>query len=98
LERFTNREITVLVCTDVAARGLDIKDVENVIHYQIPFNVDTFVHRCGRTARIGKPGKTLCLVGPKDMVRYAKLEKDMISNGVNLKDFEVPMRESEKIQ
>jgi superfamily II DNA/RNA helicase len=56
LDAFTQRRIKILVCTDVAARGLDVPDVENVVHYQIPFNADTFVHRCGRTARIGKEG------------------------------------------
>ena len=55
-----------LVCTDVAARGLDIPNVQNVIHYQSPFNAEIYVHRCGRTARIGKSGESLALIGPED--------------------------------
>ena len=56
----------VLVCTDVAARGLDIPNVQNVLHYQCPFNAEIYVHRCGRTARIGKTGETLALLAPSD--------------------------------
>lgn len=55
-----------LVCTDVAARGLDIPNVQNVIHYQSPFNAEIYVHRCGRTARIGKSGESLALIGAED--------------------------------
>jgi superfamily II DNA/RNA helicase len=46
----------ILVCTDVAARGLDIPFVSNVVHYQCPFNAEIYIHRCGRTARIGRKG------------------------------------------
>ena len=56
------------------------------------------MHRCGRTARIGKAGKALCLIGPKDMVRYAKLEKDLMSNSVVVNDYEMTMREKERIK
>lgn len=78
-----------MVCTDVAARGLDIVGVENVIHYQVPFTADTFVHRCGRTARINREGKTLVLIGPKDMARFAKLESDLLSSGITFEDFKL---------
>jgi len=44
----------LLICTDVAARGIDIPNVRTVINYQMPVNAETYVHRCGRTARIGK--------------------------------------------
>jgi superfamily II DNA/RNA helicase len=47
-------ETAILVCTDVAARGLDIPYVSNIVHYQCPFNGETYVHRSGRTARIGR--------------------------------------------
>lgn len=56
----------MLVCTDVAARGLDIPNVNNVIHYQCPFNAEIYVHRCGRTARIGREGEALNLLAPED--------------------------------
>ena len=56
----------ILVCTDVAARGLDIPYVGNVLHYQCPFNAEIYVHRCGRTARIGRHGQSLALLCPDD--------------------------------
>ena len=56
----------ILVCTDVAARGLDIPNVQNVIHYQSPFNAEIYIHRSGRTARIGKSGESLALLAPGD--------------------------------
>lgn len=51
-----SKESAILVCTDVAARGLDVPYVSNVLHYQCPFNAEVYVHRCGRTARIGRTG------------------------------------------
>lgn len=60
----------ILVCTDVAARGLDIPNVQNVVHYQCPFNAEIYVHRCGRTARIGKSGETLNLLAADDEKAY----------------------------
>lgn len=54
------------MCTDVAARGLDIPFVGNVVHYQCPFNAEIYVHRCGRTARIGREGDSLNLLSPDD--------------------------------
>lgn len=59
-------EGSILVCTDVAARGLDIPNVMNIIHYQSPFNAEIYVHRSGRTARIGKAGESLALLAPAD--------------------------------
>jgi len=56
----------ILVCTDVAARGLDIPFVSNVVHYQCPFNAEIYVHRCGRTARIGRNGESFALLTPED--------------------------------
>jgi len=50
----------------VAARGLDIPNVQNVVHYQCPFNAEIYVHRCGRTARIGKSGNSLNLLAVED--------------------------------
>ncbi len=47
--------------------------VQNVIHYQIPFDIDTYIHRSGRTARIGETGTAYALIGASDMDRYKKL-------------------------
>lgn len=62
----TFKDSAILVCTDVAARGLDIPNVQNVLHYQSPFNAEIYVHRSGRTARIGMPGEALALLAPED--------------------------------
>ncbi|CAK67657.1 unnamed protein product (macronuclear) [Paramecium tetraurelia] len=96
LDQFTAKKSNIMVCTDVAARGLDIVGVENVIHYQVPFTADTFVHRCGRTARINREGKTLVLIGPKDMARFAKLESDLLSSGIKFEDFKLSFNQVKK--
>lgn len=57
----------------VAAGGLDILNVMNVIHYQSPFNAEIYVHRCGRTARIGKNGQSLALIGPEDELNFKQI-------------------------
>ncbi|KAM9466622.1 ATP-dependent RNA helicase DDX24 isoform 1-T2 [Clarias gariepinus] len=77
LERFAERESCVLLTTDVAARGLDIPDVQHVIHYQVPRTSETYVHRSGRTARAAKEGLSLLLIGPDDMMNYKKIYKTL---------------------
>ncbi|XP_034431620.1 ATP-dependent RNA helicase DDX24 [Hippoglossus hippoglossus] len=73
LERFAERENCVLLTTDVAARGLDIPNVQHVIHYQVPRTSETYVHRSGRTARATKEGLSLLLIGPDDMLNFRKI-------------------------
>ncbi|XP_038123313.1 ATP-dependent RNA helicase DDX24 [Cyprinodon tularosa] len=77
LERFAERENCVLLTTDVAARGLDIPDVQHVIHYQVPRTSETYVHRSGRTARAAKEGLSLVLVGPDDVMNFKKISKTL---------------------
>jgi len=62
LEAFREGGVDVLLATDLAARGLDISSVEVVINFEMPLNVDTYVHRIGRTARIGRRGKACTLI------------------------------------
>mmetsp|Transcript_17520 Transcript_17520/g.29532 ORF Transcript_17520/g.29532 Transcript_17520/m.29532 type:complete len:159 (+) Transcript_17520:1289-1765(+) len=62
----SENQSAILVCTDVAARGLDIPYVSNVVHYQCPFNAELYIHRCGRTARINRAGECLALLAPED--------------------------------
>ncbi|KAM7375837.1 hypothetical protein PAMP_005604 [Pampus punctatissimus] len=85
LERFAERESCVLLTTDVAARGLDIPNVQHVIHYQVPRTSETYVHRSGRTARATKQGLSLLLIGPDDMMNFRKIYKTLG------KDEELPM-------
>ena len=77
LDEFLTGKNQIIVCTDVAARGLDIPKIQNVIHYQIPRDVDTYVHRSGRTARIGSEGVVFSLVGPKEQKRFEKICEEL---------------------
>src|SRR5690606_2390698 len=62
LNDFKAGKLQVLIATDVAARGLDITEVTHVINYQAPKNVDSYIHRIGRTGRAGKTGKAYTFV------------------------------------
>lgn len=68
LYRFSNGSTNIFVCTDLGSRGLDIPDVENVIHYHIPENEDNYIHRVGRTARWKSNGNTYFMLGPKENI------------------------------
>jgi ATP-dependent RNA helicase DDX24/MAK5 len=67
IERFTQRPGSILVATDVAARGLDIPKVELVIHYHLPRAADTYVHRSGRTARAEASGSSILICAPEEV-------------------------------
>jgi superfamily II DNA/RNA helicase len=89
LFRFQSGCANVLVCTDLAARGLDIADVQNIIHYHLPLNSEAYIHRNGRTARWDKKGASYIILGPEE-----KLDKlDCINEIVCIdvpKTYEVP--------
>lgn len=76
LEQFHKSEKFVLVCTDVAARGLDIKNVSHVYNYDSPKNSTDYVHRIGRTARAGKEGKAITIVASQDYENFQKVNHD----------------------
>ncbi|RLC69894.1 MAG: RNA helicase [Chloroflexi bacterium] len=75
LGRFRRGRVTLVVATDVAARGLDIDDISHVINYDLPFNPEYYVHRIGRTGRAGKKGIAITLVTPQERWRVRKIEK-----------------------
>lgn len=89
VERFsspTSNPSSILVATDVAARGLDIKGIDFVIHYHSPRTADTYVHRSGRTARAGAAGKSVIICSPEEVVGVARLTaKVHASQGPNTK-------------
>lgn len=64
--RFANRSANILVSTDLASRGLDIPDVENIVHYNLPVGEEEFVHRVGRTGRWDATGRAFMLLGPEE--------------------------------
>jgi len=74
LEMFKNGEATILVASDVAARGLDIQDLEIVINYDTPINADSYVHRIGRTGRAGNKGSAYTFVTPRDKLALTNIE------------------------
>jgi len=77
LVRFSNRSASVLVATDVAARGLDVKDIDAVFNYELPQQPEVYVHRIGRTGRAGKTGIAVSLVEEREMWRLQEIEKSL---------------------
>jgi len=75
LDRFKSGEINILVASDVAARGLDIKGVSHVFNFDAPWHPDDYVHRIGRTGRAGATGTAYTLVTPDDAENIANIEK-----------------------
>ena len=75
LDAFKQGEVDLLVCTNVAARGLDIKDVPAVFNFDVPFNAEDYVHRIGRTGRAGASGLAVTLVSGSDARLVADIEK-----------------------
>ena len=75
LVRFSNRSASVLVATDVAARGLDVKDIDAVFNYELPPQSEVYVHRIGRTGRAGKTGVAVSLVEEREIWRLEEIEK-----------------------
>ncbi len=75
MKKFRERTVKVLVATDVAARGLDVRDISHVIHYNLPDDIENYTHRSGRTARAGKTGKSLVLINTREVNRIRQVEK-----------------------
>lgn len=89
MQAFRDRKVTLLICTDVASRGLDVKDVTHVINYSIPRELDNYVHRIGRTARSGKTGFAMSLVTPSHRMLIGRIEKMTRSR---MKEGKIPTR------
>jgi superfamily II DNA/RNA helicase len=77
MDRFRREEIDVLIATDVAARGLDIVGLAQVINYDIPDHPDMFTHRTGRTGRMGRAGRSVTLVSGADLGQLASIEHSL---------------------
>ncbi|WP_299558318.1 DEAD/DEAH box helicase [uncultured Sulfitobacter sp.] len=97
IEAFKSGEITVLVATDVAARGLDIPDVKHVYNYELPNVPDNYVHRIGRTARAGKDGAAIAFCAPDEMGELKDIQKTMkiaipVASGRPWEAMEIPAK------
>lgn len=76
LKKFRDRRITILVATDVAARGIDIQDLTHVINFHLPQDSESYIHRIGRTGRAGKSGTAITLITPAEFRRFRFLQRD----------------------
>ncbi|MDR1277118.1 MAG: DEAD/DEAH box helicase [Treponema sp.] len=77
LRRFRARQTTILIATDVAARGLDIERLSHVINWDLPNDRETYIHRIGRTGRAGRRGRAISLALPAERGRIAQLSRSM---------------------
>ena len=75
MKKFKERSLSMLVATDVAARGIDVNDVTHVIHHRLPDELEFYTHRSGRTARAGKKGISIALVSKGELRRISEIEK-----------------------
>ncbi|MDB5570427.1 MAG: box helicase, partial [Hyphomicrobiales bacterium] len=75
LDAFKKGDVSLLVCSDVAARGLDIPDVSHVFNFDVPIHADDYVHRIGRTGRAGKTGTAISIVTPEDTKHIDAIER-----------------------
>jgi superfamily II DNA/RNA helicase len=88
LDAFKKGEVDLLVCTDVAARGLDIKDVPCVFNFDIPFNAEDYIHRIGRTGRAGAAGLAVSFVGGNNDARLVGDIEKLIKTKIELEAVE----------
>ncbi|MDT8991118.1 DEAD/DEAH box helicase [Curvibacter sp. APW13] len=88
LDAFKKGEVDLLVCTDVAARGLDIKDVPAVFNFDLPFNAEDYVHRIGRTGRAGANGLAFSFVGGGNDARLASDIEKLIKKKIEVEGLE----------
>lgn len=77
MRAFINEKLTILVATDIAARGIDVDNLSYVIHYQLPEQTEYYTHRSGRTARAGKKGLSLSFITTTEMARLKTIETEL---------------------
>lgn len=75
MKQFRNKQIQMLVATDVAARGIDVDDITHVINYQLPDEIETYTHRSGRTGRAGKTGISMVIVNKGEVRKIKSIER-----------------------
>ena len=85
MKSFRNKQIQMLVATDVAARGIDVDDIKHVINYQLPDEIETYTHRSGRTGRAGKTGVSMVIITKSEQRKIKTIEK-IIQKGFVKKD------------
>ena len=86
MHEFRNNRVNMLIATDIVARGIDIDDITLVINYDVPYEVEDYVHRIGRTARAGEDGMSITLVAPEEQYRFKQIE-DFLEKDI----FKIPL-------
>jgi len=84
MERIRNDDLRLLVATDIAARGLDIEQIELVVNYSIHEEPDLYLHRTGRTGRAGRSGTAVSLVGPQDFIPFKRVTQNIETTFVEM--------------
>jgi ATP-dependent RNA helicase DeaD len=80
IKAYRKSQIKIMIATDVASRGLDVKNVTHVFNYHIPFDPQSYVHRIGRTGRAGKEGKAITLVSTQEFRELKRIQKEVGAN------------------
>ena len=75
MKRYRDRSLQLLIATDVAARGIDVKEISHVIHYGLPQDVENYTHRSGRTGRAGSKGISICIADQRDGGKIRQIER-----------------------
>lgn len=77
LQKFKNKQIKTLVATDILSRGIDIEDLSMVLNYDVPSDVEDYIHRIGRTARAASKGKAVTFINKDDQYKFQRIEKHL---------------------
>jgi ATP-dependent RNA helicase DeaD len=75
MQRFRDRNMQLLIATDVAARGIDVNNVTHVVNYSLPDEIESYTHRSGRTGRAGKTGISICIINSKELGKIRQIER-----------------------
>lgn len=94
LDAFKNGEIALLVCSDVAGRGIDVDNISHVFNYDVPFNPDDYVHRIGRTGRAGKTGRAWMLMVPDAEDKQLENVESLIKTKIEVVELDKPKGKS----
>lgn len=83
MRAFKNSKLQILVATDLAARGIDVKELAYVVHYSLPESTEYYTHRSGRTGRAGNKGLSYILVTPRELPGLKRIEREL---GIKIKE------------
>jgi superfamily II DNA/RNA helicase len=75
MNKFRSRNLSILVATDIVSRGIDVEDIDLVINFDVPNEGEDYIHRIGRTARAQSKGAAITLIGEKDQMKFAAIER-----------------------